>query len=858
MPTRRRLTVLKASGGFGKTTLLAECCRRLRADGVPTAWVSLDEQDEPAVLDIYIAIACQSTGLDLLNVPDPEGAGGGPESRIGLVVREIQRHGRPFAIAFDELERLGNPASVALVEFLLHRGPPNLHLAIACRQIPDGLNVAGALLEGRAEVLESEDLRFSRADVARFFDLGLSRIELAKEMNRSAGWPLALRISRNRMERGAKGGAGAIQDFVRNWLESRLFADLGRDDRDFLLDLGLFGWIDAALTDEVLQRSDSMRRLESMSVLAGLLEPVSGGAVERWRLHPLVREHCARQRFRETPERFRTIHRRIANALVRRGETLPAMRHAIEGGDPFLAGEVLEQAGGIRVWTRQGAVQLQAADRLLSEDVISMRPRLALVRCVALVLSGRLDEARKLYHEMSATRPARDDDEADADFEYSVDDCIVRGGMALYGGVPSGSDWIRTLSSDMARLVRSPRLDPLTRGHMEYALCVLHSLKGEFDAAFVRLAAAREFLPGSQYIELYGGLLCGQIAMVQGQAKDAESHFRRAQRIARKSFVLDPVPVLGCEVALKELALERNRVSTAAELCGGARALMKLSVPFSLFAMASSLLIELNLRAGRVDQALKTADELLAFLRAAGLTSLVRYLAALRISVLVIAGRLEDAERAWQSENLPEDSEGCVDLAGQTWREMEAVSCARLRWLIAGERFPEGRRLARAMSAVAIERRFRRTQMRALALSMVLEQRAGESESAVGYLEEFLRLFAESPYAWPLVRERATCAAVVTRFLDLDPDSPCRETARSLLAAMRRVDDGREPVLSERELEVLRRLASQRDKQIAAELGISVHGVRFHLRRLFNKLGVAKRAEAVRRAREAGLIPDDS
>ena len=37
MPTRRNLTVLKAPGGFGKTTLLAECCRRLRADGVPVA-----------------------------------------------------------------------------------------------------------------------------------------------------------------------------------------------------------------------------------------------------------------------------------------------------------------------------------------------------------------------------------------------------------------------------------------------------------------------------------------------------------------------------------------------------------------------------------------------------------------------------------------------------------------------------------------------------------------------------------------------------------------------------------------------------------------------------------------------------
>ncbi len=63
MPTRRRLTVLKASGGFGKTTLLAECCRKLRREGVAVAWVSLDERDEPAVLDTYITVACQSAGF---------------------------------------------------------------------------------------------------------------------------------------------------------------------------------------------------------------------------------------------------------------------------------------------------------------------------------------------------------------------------------------------------------------------------------------------------------------------------------------------------------------------------------------------------------------------------------------------------------------------------------------------------------------------------------------------------------------------------------------------------------------------------------------------------------------------------
>ena len=733
MPTRRRLTVLKASGGFGKTILLAECCRKLRREGVAAAWVSLDERDEPAVLDTYIAMACQSAGLDLQNVSDLEGTGGGPENRIGVVAHEIQASGKPFVIAFDELERLENPASVSLLEFLLQRGPSNLHLAMACRRIPDGLNVAGAVLDGRARLVTTEELRFSRFHAAEFFDRRLSRDALAAEMKRSLGWPFALRISRNRMQRGSAGDAGVVQDLIENWIESRLFEDLGGDDRDFILDVGLFDWMDAPLLDEVLERGDSLRRLQAMPVLVGLLEPASAGTVDNWQLHALVRKHCAERRFREDPRRFRTIHRRIAGALARRGEPVSAMRHAVEGGDSVLAGEILERAGGVRLWILQGLTQLQAADRYLSEDVISTRPRLGLVRCLAWLLSGRVEEARRRYQE-EASAPLSDSQETG--LELLVEDCIVRGAIMLYGGEPLSSTWTRTLYRDHTQIAESELLDPVARGVAAYGLCILYQLRAEFDTAVDWLERARDFLARSKYITMHGALLLGQVDMARGRVQDAESHYREAQRIARKSFVVDPVPAAMAEVMLQELRLECSRSSSAAEQRRVPIVLVKHGTPFSGFAAACSLLIEQSLQAGRIHQALTQADELLDYTRGAGLTSLARYVAAVRVSVLVIAGRLRDAERAWRLENLPSDSTRCTDLAGQGWREMEAVSCARLRWLTATRRFGEGRDLARNLRDAAVERQLKRTLMRATVLSMVLEQRAssfsGRGEKSAG------------------------------------------------------------------------------------------------------------------------------
>ena len=181
-------------------------------------------------------------------------------------------------LALDEVEHLRTPDSVALVNFLVQRGAPGLHLAITCREVPAGLNVAAPVLEGRAEILTADELRFSSAEIAQYFDLKLSRRELAALASDSADWPVALRIYRNEGGAEGRGEARVVKDVIENWVESRLLQGVEREERDFLLDLGLFGRIDAALLDEVFERTDSAARVEGMSWLVGLLDPVRAPA----------------------------------------------------------------------------------------------------------------------------------------------------------------------------------------------------------------------------------------------------------------------------------------------------------------------------------------------------------------------------------------------------------------------------------------------------------------------------------------------------------------------------------------------------------------------------------------------------
>ena len=338
LPTRHSVIILRAPAGFGKTTLLAECCRSEMAQGVLTAWLSIDEQDGPTVLETHLSLAFRHAGLEVA-----EGASAFHDERrlagrIGPLLQAIEALDGPCVLALDEVERLADAESVALVNFLIERAPSNLHLAIACRDFPGGLDVASPILDGRAVLATAVQLRFSASETAAFLGDGES------QSAEFAGWPLALCIHREQQHGGAHGMTAA--DVARIWLDSRMWRAVPAADRDLVLDAGLLERLEPDVLDEVLDGQGFWHRLVVMPAIDGLLLPVSDAEPEARRMHPLLQQYCVEWRRRETPERFGDLHRRLARALARRGAVVSAMRHATEGNDPDLAAAILADTGG--------------------------------------------------------------------------------------------------------------------------------------------------------------------------------------------------------------------------------------------------------------------------------------------------------------------------------------------------------------------------------------------------------------------------------------------------------------------------------------------------------------------------------
>lgn len=845
-PTLQRLTVLKASAGFGKTALLAECCRGLAEQGVAIAWVSLDQGDGAGELDACIRAACDSAGLKLGAAAGRDESGRASTKGVEQVVHALETFAGPFVLAIDDVDLLCDRESVAMLNFLFNRGPGNLHMAVSCRELATELDVGSAYLDGSALVLDTEDLRFTALEITTL--LG-KRARTRDSKNDLAGWPIAVQIARNQKKAAAESG-DALVDSVANWMDSRLLGRLAAEDRDLLLNIGQFEWMDADLLNDVLEVARSPRRVGNLPGMRGLLKPVADDARKLWRLHPLVRRHCVKRLFEEDPERFIEIHRRLAEVLARRGETASAMRHAAQTGATTLAGEILEKIGLANVHLRQGFTALTAVTGLLNEKILSEHPRLNLFRALSQALSGQLELARKNFSLVESMPGNRADEGASA-----LDQHIVRSEIALCGGEPVGRDRVEEMRSNLQRLDAAAALDSFTLGHLQYRLVAGHQLAANFDAALDLAGRVREKFHPRDNLHTFIDLELGQIDMARGRDEDAEQRYSSVKQANPKLHPVMKQEKANARILLEELALERNRLAFRPHLRGAPRIMAMTARTFNAHAAASVIAIEMELRHQGADAALKTTTTLLEFFRnIIGSPPLVRYVAAQKTALLARAGRADEAAREWRLRELPEHPAQCLDLAARSWREMEALSCARLRLLTALREFDQARDFAASLCQLAAERGLKRTLMRALSLAVALERRAGDDRAAMRQLRRFLRLFAETPYALAMAQDHEINAPLVEACSDEISDSASKKHALRLLAAMRTPELSELPLMSAKELQVLEYIGTHQDKEIARILDLTPHGVRYHIRKIFAKLDVGIRADADRRARELGLL----
>ena len=842
---QRRLTVLRAPAGFGKTTVLADVARGAREEGLVVGWISLDGDDTPNLFGSYLACAFEHAGLDLALLSAHDAWSSSPAvQQMGMLARAIEQHAEPCLLVLDEVDRLPR-RTVQLIDLLVKRAPDNLHVAMAFRSDP-GLELAPHVLDGGAIIVAPQDFRFSKADIARFFQGGLSRRELAAVAECTAGWPVALMVYRNLQASASAGRAPDAERLTENYIGVCLLRDLSAEDRACLLDLAVFEWIDAELVDEVLGSRDALVRVGALPTLDGLLLPIGKDRRVR-RLHPLLRDYCLDLLSVEDPSRKRSLHRRIALALDRRGHLTPAWRHASDAGDSRLVGELIERSGIFQLWLREGVTRLISAGRFLTPEVMARYPRLELLQCIIFRLSSKFDEANALFEALARKTDGftRDRDGGDAD-ALAVDRVFTEG--VLVGGAdrlpPDELESRLPVSGSAVGDDERAR----TFARVRHTLfCFVYYERARFEESRRHgLQAQAYFAEDVRFGDVFVNVCLGMSAMAQGRVQEATDSYSRAREGARKFFASDPCLTVSTDALAIELDLEQNREKAIHQ-----RTLQSMTevrgVWVEVYATAIAVTAELTFAQHDREAVIRLLTKTVGDVEVTGIESLSHHMSALLAYYLVEVGRADEAGRVWRDRGLPREALELLDLDRQSWRTMEALSCARVRLLTAQGECAAAEELARRLCGVASERGMTRTLLRGLALSMVVAHCAGQSDRALERLVEFLRLSREVGYVRPLIRHREVSRTILQRLLATDlVDEDVRRAAESILVQMA---EPTASIISARELEVLEGIRhGLRNKEIATRLGMTAEGVRYHLRNIYRKTGASKRTDVVRYA----------
>ncbi len=331
----RRLSLVSAPPGFGKTTLLAEWAA---AAGRPVAWVTVDEHDDAALMLRYVVAAAAAAGVASAQALEAERPAS-PQDLLVALINGLAAEGVELLLVLDDYQSLRDFAAHDLVAALLANRPPGLHVAIGTREDPP---LPLARLRARDQVTEVREmaLRFTTGEAETFLrqtvDADLSSQSVGALMARTEGWITGLHLAGLAMgqvahlapageaaERFVNEFAGDDR-FIIDYLMAEVLDSAPADLHDFLRQTCLLERMSAPLCDALTGRSDSQTALERMEA-ANLFVIALDNRREWYRYHPLFAEAL---RLTLSPVERTETHRAAARWYQANGWPDLALHHA--------------------------------------------------------------------------------------------------------------------------------------------------------------------------------------------------------------------------------------------------------------------------------------------------------------------------------------------------------------------------------------------------------------------------------------------------------------------------------------------------------------------------------------------------
>ncbi len=858
----RKLTLLSAPSGFGKTTL-ASAWLVTRTE--PVGWVSLDEGDnDPIRFWRYVITACgtfdpalgRSARATLRASPQPAF-----ESVLTRFINEAAALPQRGILVLDDYHVVTSREIHESLAFLLDHFPATLHLMLISRSEPP-LPLARLRVRGELNELHVDDLRFSPAEIQAFFQETLRRPlstdALARLEARAEGWAAGLRLVALALEGQTDPAAaeGFLASFsgehrpILEYLPGEVLAHQPEPLQIFLLQTGVLNRLTASLCDAITGRNDSAAVLEQLMRANLFLIPLGNQGDRSWyRYHTLFAEallHVARQRFGEAG--LQALHGKAALWHAAQGFLAEAIEasiaaHAFERAAALIE-QLLEQRGFSELQTlRRWAEQLP-------QDVLHDHPGLCFNYAMALLFtSDRYAPATAALVETPLRaaeeiwRKAQDDRGLGQVF-------ALRSTIAMWQG-----DWARSFAWAKEALALLPEHEVNWRGVSLLNVSIQDLLAGKIDSVQRMALEARALCEAAQNIHGVSGatlLLAGTFA-AQTELDQAEALYRQVLSEAGDAEeLLDDRGF--AQLGLGTLAFERDDLASAEQHAAQALEFAQRRPEADVHVHASLLLARIQHARGQTEPA---QDRLRALAARTHRTSWLREVQAWQARFSLDAGDLAAAQR-WRATYVPH-----TDAVPKTQQEQEALILVRLH-IAEGDSeaalklLERWRRDARAHGRV-------RSELEILCVQALAHAAQADTQRAHKILVRALTLAQPSGCRRVFLDEGENMAALLQAVIPDLNKRPLATHATLLLkafAATRSIRTLSVPTvsspllepLSPQEQRVLRLLAAGlSNPEIARELVVSPNTIKTQIQSIYRKLNVNNRDEASEMARQLNL-----
>jgi LuxR family maltose regulon positive regulatory protein len=341
----KRLILVSAPPGYGKTTLLADF---LTGSPLPATWVQLDASDSDPIVFLACLIeairrmpgAAEKTfGQMALSLLESADASISPQQVLTVFINELTE-AKPdsWLVVLEDYHFIANPVVHQLVDFLLENSPPNLHLIISTRADPP-LALARLRARGMLAELRAPDLRFREDEISALLagdipDLSEQSLSLLSE--KTEGWVAALQIVRSSLnghdassaDRLIAGLSGSHR-YIFEYLAGEVFRRQSAERQTFLMNTAILAQMDAAACNALPGIADAQSTLDQLEQENLFLTSLD--VQRRWyRYHHLFREFLLSKLHREQPDRVAALEKAAGEYYERQGELEAAFAHYVE------------------------------------------------------------------------------------------------------------------------------------------------------------------------------------------------------------------------------------------------------------------------------------------------------------------------------------------------------------------------------------------------------------------------------------------------------------------------------------------------------------------------------------------------